>query len=122
MPRAKRRPLSGNARMQLQKGVLRAFQPGDCLASLAERLHQPQPRIGEAIDSAVFAVRDHWVKGVNADDIARATGYPRPFVVFAMAKTAAISDAHERKRKGRRSRRKCDAWRESSGPPGGQQV
>ena len=96
MPRAKIRPLSGNARLQLRRGILRSFRPHDSLASVAERLGQPERRIAEAMQSAIFEVRDHWGRGVSASDIVEATGLPRPFVLYAMARTAARRDAHKR--------------------------
>ena len=93
MPRPSKRRLSPRHRAELALGLLRNWENGDNVASLAARLDIPERRVKEALSTPWAQVRMRRGKGMTADVIARDTGLPRAFVGHAMRANFGMRDA-----------------------------
>ena len=93
MPRPSKRPLSPHQKGAQALGILRRWEHGDDVGSVAARLNWPEHRVKEALTPAFAMVRTRKGKGVTADVIARETGLPRAFVGHAMRANFRMRDA-----------------------------
>ena len=100
MPRPSKHQLRPEHSAALAKGILRSWQPGDNVASVAAKLNIPERRVKEALTPAFAAVRMRKGKGVTADVIAEETGLPRAFVGHAMRENFGMRDAKRERERG----------------------
>ena len=93
MTRPSKRPLRPQHCAALALGILRSWQAGDDVVSVAARLGKPEHRVKEALVPVFAMVRMRMGKGVTADVIAGDTGLPRAFVGHAMRANFGMRDA-----------------------------
>ncbi|MEX2275465.1 MAG: hypothetical protein WEA10_07905 [Actinomycetota bacterium] len=63
---------------------MRRWETGDTPRKLSKRLGIPERRIFDALIEPLGTFYANFERGSTADDIAKATELPRPFVVYAM--------------------------------------